>query len=88
MSFDRSPTMQEIADGAGVVGKQNSKWVGAARIDLIDAQLRRNERGVPQFPKTLLIQGHWVPGPTVRSIDPPASSRRRKMARAATRARC
>ena len=53
-------------DWAGV--NQNSELVGAAAIDLIDAQLRRNERDVPQFPKTLLVQGQWVPGPTVREM--------------------
>jgi LacI family transcriptional regulator len=47
---------------------QNSEMVGAAAIDLVDAQLRRNERGVPVIPKTVLIPGSWVSGPTVRDI--------------------
>jgi LacI family transcriptional regulator len=47
---------------------QNSRLVGASAIDLVDAQLRRNERGVPVAPKTVLIQGRWVPGPTVRDL--------------------
>jgi DNA-binding LacI/PurR family transcriptional regulator len=46
---------------------QNSELVGAAALDLVDEQLRRNERGVPEVPKTVLIPGVWVPGPTVRS---------------------
>ncbi|RYD66211.1 MAG: LacI family transcriptional regulator, partial [Verrucomicrobiaceae bacterium] len=45
---------------------QNSELVGSAAIDLVDAQLRRNERGVPGVPKTVLIPGSWISGPTVR----------------------
>jgi len=33
--------------------------VGAAAIDLIVEQLRRNERGVPEVPKLVLIEGVW-----------------------------
>lgn len=51
---------------AGV--NQHSELVGAAAVDLVDAQLRRNERGVPQHSKTVLISGEWVPGPTVRDL--------------------
>jgi len=47
---------------------QKSELVGAAAIDLVDGQLRRNERGVPRFPRTLLIPGEWRPGPTVRDL--------------------
>jgi DNA-binding LacI/PurR family transcriptional regulator len=51
---------------AGV--NQNSEVVGAAAVDLVDAQLRRNERGIPDFSKTLLVPGQWVAGPTVRDL--------------------
>jgi DNA-binding LacI/PurR family transcriptional regulator len=54
------------SDYAGV--NQNSELVGAAAVDLVDAQLRRNERGIPLQPKTLLVPGVWVPGPTVRNV--------------------
>lgn len=50
---------------------QNSELVGAAAVDLVDAQLRRNERGIPNVPKTVLIPGYWVAGPTVRRIAGP-----------------
>ncbi len=40
--------------------------IGAAAIDLIVGQLFRNERGVPLKPKTVLIEGTWRPGSTVR----------------------
>ena len=48
---------------------QNGRLVGASMIDLVDAQLRRNERGVPASPKTVLVQGRWVSGPTVRDLN-------------------
>lgn len=51
---------------------QNAELVGAAAFDLVDAQLRRNERGIPAVPKTLLIPGYWLPGPTVRDRHPGA----------------
>lgn len=62
-------------DWAGV--NQNSALVGAAAVDLIDAQLRRNERGIPQFAKTLLVPSQWVPGATVRDMHATAARRGR-----------
>ncbi|RYF44262.1 MAG: hypothetical protein EOO38_18225 [Cytophagaceae bacterium] len=52
---------------------QNSELVGSAAVDLVDAQLRRNERGIPNVPKTVLIPGYWVAGPTVRRVDTPVA---------------
>jgi LacI family transcriptional regulator len=50
----------------GVAGiNQNSQLVGANALDIVDAQLRRNERGIPAAPQTVLILGRWVPGATV-----------------------
>lgn len=46
---------------------QRTSAVGAAAIDMLLAQLGRHERGVPEFPKTVLVEGRWVDGPTVRS---------------------
>jgi LacI family fructose operon transcriptional repressor len=56
-------------DVAGV--NQYSDLVGAAAVELVDGQLRRNERGVPAHAKTVLISGAWVPGPTVRDLHAP-----------------
>jgi LacI family transcriptional regulator len=58
-------------DYAGI--NQNSELVGAAVLDLVDASLRRNERGLPAQQKTVLISGHWVPGPTLRVVRSEAS---------------
>lgn len=60
---------------AGV--NQNSDLVGCAAVDLVDGQLRRNERGVPRHPRTLLIPGEWVGGSTVRDLR--AQPRRAKV---------
>ena len=53
-------------DVAGV--NQHADLVGAAAVDLVDAHLRGNERGIPQQAKTVLISGEWVEGPTVRDL--------------------
>ncbi|MDX2109924.1 MAG: LacI family DNA-binding transcriptional regulator [Verrucomicrobiota bacterium] len=36
--------------------------IAAAAVDLIVAQLNRNERGLPASPKTVSIRGHFFPG--------------------------
>ncbi len=57
------------ADDRDVAGvNQHSELVGAAAVDLVDSQLRRNERGVPTHSKTVLISGEWVGGATVRDL--------------------
>ena len=40
--------------------------IGAAAVDVLVGQLQNNEVGLPEFPKTVLIEGDWVDGPTVR----------------------
>ena len=60
------------AEWAGM--NQNAELVGAAALDLVDAQLRRNECGIPAQQQTLVIPGHWVAGPTVRAVAPTAGA--------------
>jgi len=57
-----------LASGnSGLAGiDQNGEGVGAAAVDLLVAQLHRNERGIPEEPTTLLVRGRWMSGPTVR----------------------
>jgi hypothetical protein len=38
--------------------------VGAAALYLVVEQLHGNSFGIPQNPKTVLIEGRWVPGTT------------------------
>jgi LacI family transcriptional regulator len=53
-------------DFAGI--DQQPEWVGAAAVDMIVAQINRNERGVPASPRQITTEGVWVPGKTVRKI--------------------
>lgn len=54
---------------------QNSELVGSAAMDLLIGQLYRGERGVPENPKVVLVDGALRPGRTVvrRSGEQPAS---------------
>lgn len=44
--------------------------VGAAAVDFLLTLLRHSERGIPDHPRRLLIEGEWVEGASVR---PPSS---------------
>ena len=44
--------------------------IGSRGVELIIAQLYRNEYGVPEHPSVTTIPGEWVDGPTVRAITP------------------
>ncbi len=53
------------ADVAGCAGMdQANERVGAAAVDLVVEQLHANLRGIPEHPKTVLIEGQWVDGQT------------------------
>ncbi len=41
--------------------------LGARGIELLIAQLQRNERGIPEWPSTTTIPARWVEGPTLRA---------------------
>jgi LacI family transcriptional regulator len=45
---------------------QQPRELGARAVELLIAQLQRNERGVPDWPTTTTIPARWVEGPTVR----------------------
>lgn len=47
---------------------QNSTLIARTAIDIIVGQIQRNERGVPTIPQTILIEGVWHAGETVRNI--------------------
>lgn len=47
----------------GVAGMtQDNPVIGSALVDLVLGQINRNQRGVPDQPKTVMIQGHWREG--------------------------
>lgn len=45
---------------------QQPRELGARAVELLIAQLQRNECGVPEWPTTTTIPARWVEGPTVR----------------------
>ena len=45
---------------------QQPRQLGARAVELLVAQLQRNERGVPEWPTTTTVPARWVEGPTVR----------------------
>jgi LacI family transcriptional regulator len=45
---------------------QQPRELGARAVELLIAQLQRNERGIPAWPTTMTIPARWVEGPTVR----------------------
>lgn len=47
---------------------QNPRAVGAAAVDLVMAQMRHNERGIPETPLSVLVDSTWRPGRTVRQF--------------------
>ena len=55
----------EYEDWAGM--KQNSEFIGRSAIDMLVGQIHRNEAGVPDYQKCMLINSTWSPGPSVRN---------------------
>jgi DNA-binding LacI/PurR family transcriptional regulator len=49
--------------------------IGARGIELVIAQLHRNERGIPASPCRTIISSRWIEGPTVRPLAVPKKSR-------------
>ncbi len=45
--------------------KQPFHALGASAVDLVSAQINRNERGIPNAPKAILMEGEWVEGNTL-----------------------
>ena len=53
----------DYADVAGI--DQQPEKVGAAAVDILVEQINQNRRGVPDVPKSVLIEGVWREGPTM-----------------------
>lgn len=58
--FTRASEMSGLAGVANNPGE-----IAAATVDMVVAQLHRNERGVPSEPRVLQIAPHWEPGATL-----------------------
>jgi LacI family transcriptional regulator len=64
--LDLSPKMKQT----GVAGiDQQAQVTGSSAVDLVVAQLHRNERGIPVHPKLVLTDSVWVEGFTVRRVQ-------------------
>jgi hypothetical protein len=70
---------REMAGVAGVV--QSAAALGTAAVDLVAAQLQRNEFGRQRYPLKVMLDGDWTPGlslpwrqvrPTSRSASRPS----------------
>lgn len=46
---------------------QNGSMIGALAVDTLTSMVERNERGLPEQATTLMIEGQWNEGKTVRS---------------------
>jgi LacI family transcriptional regulator len=44
---------------------QHMDKLGSTAVDSVTAQMQRNERGLPDYPKLTLVEGVWRDGPTV-----------------------
>jgi len=45
---------------------QNPELIGSAAIDMVVAQIHRQEKGVPPHQKMMLIKGVWRGGETIK----------------------
>jgi len=54
-------------DWSGV--NEHNDLVGPAAVQLVTDQLFSNELGVPQFPRSILVEGEWADGNTLRSFS-------------------
>jgi LacI family transcriptional regulator/LacI family repressor for deo operon, udp, cdd, tsx, nupC, and nupG len=59
---------------AGVI--ENSVEIGSVAVDFLIGMIHRQERGIPDNPQRIHVEGRWLPGKTLRK-DGPATSRRR-----------
>jgi LacI family transcriptional regulator len=63
----------ELAGWSGM--NQNNQIVGAFAVDLVIGQLHRNETGIPECTKCMMVESQWVPGSTLRKLPSGKKSR-------------
>jgi DNA-binding LacI/PurR family transcriptional regulator len=56
---------------------QNGALIGRLAVDTLISMLERHERGLPEQALTLMVEGQWNEGRTLRSLDSPGSGVRR-----------
>jgi DNA-binding LacI/PurR family transcriptional regulator len=67
-----------LRQGAFAGLDQRPRLLGAHTIEIVTAQIQRNEFGVPEHPSLTTIPGVWVDGPTVRARAPGVRARSRQ----------
>ncbi|MGC9451921.1 MAG: LacI family DNA-binding transcriptional regulator [Oceanipulchritudo sp.] len=65
LGFISLSTYEANRDGLSGVD-ECAEQVGSASVDLLTSQMNRNETGVPEVRKLILLEGTWVEGATVR----------------------
>ncbi len=56
-------TLNWVKNDPEIAGiNQRPAAIGAAAVDLVVAQIRRGERGIPEIPVTSMVEGAWVNG--------------------------
>ena len=68
-TLDLDGDADEVPELSGI--DQNSRMVGAAAIDLLVVAIHRSQRGIPEQPLRLEIEGAWKPGKSTQRL--PAS---------------
>ncbi len=51
---------------------QQERIIGARAIELLISIFQAGERGVPETPLRLMVEGKWREGPTVQKVGDPA----------------
>ena len=77
----------DTPDTEGGISGINQRWymLGTTAIDIIVGMLQRNERGKSPCSRTVMIEGEWIPGSTVRRVAPAGNFRKKLPAAAAHR---
>lgn len=69
LGFACLDTLPSVEPWAGVDVRRHE--VGARTIDLVIEQLQNNEFGLPASPKTVMVEGVWRDGPTLKARSRP-----------------
>ena len=57
--------------GTGFAGlQQNQRLMGAWAVELLAARIANRDLGIPANPRVELVEGEWVPGPSLRGAGP------------------
>ena len=59
-TLDRDGIDAAHGDVSGI--DQNSRLVGGAAVDVLVAAIQRGQRGIPEYPLRIQIEGTWMPG--------------------------